>query len=127
MLWRGNTGVLGDLVIFPGGFGVGIAHSAVFIGLTSGVEKHEVAIAASGMYLSVSVGAVSGVSAASATFQMALRKGLSRALSGRKDASEVNCRPPGTVHCGSSLCRRLSRMLCRISTISRASKESFES
>ncbi|KAF2245268.1 MFS general substrate transporter [Trematosphaeria pertusa] len=75
-MWWGHTGILGDLVIFPGGFATGVAHSAVFIGLTSGVAEHEVAIAGSGMYLSVSVGAVSGISGASAIFQI-----ISNALS----------------------------------------------
>lgn len=93
-MWWGHTGILGDLVIFPGGFATGVAHSAVFIGLTSGVAEHEVAIAGSGMYLSVSVGAVSGISGASAIFQVALQTALKRALADRADSAEASRHPP---------------------------------
>ena len=44
-LWRGHTNTLESLIVFPGGFANGIAHSAVFIGLTSGVDENEIAIA----------------------------------------------------------------------------------
>ena len=76
-------------MILPGGFAVGVAHSAVFIGLTSGVADDGVAIAGSGLYLSGNVGGVSGVSGAAAIFQLALHSGLKRALQHRTDAPEV--------------------------------------
>ena len=74
----------------PAGFGTGMAHSAVFIGLTSAVAEDEVAIAGSGLYLSGNVGAAAGVSGAAATFQIALQMGLRYALEGRGDSSEVS-------------------------------------
>lgn len=88
-LWRGNTAFAGSLAIFPGGFATGVAHSAVFIGLTSGVAEEEVAIAGSGLYLSGSVGAVAGVSGASAVFQIALKRALRKALRGIHDGENV--------------------------------------
>jgi hypothetical protein len=81
-LWRGHTTIPESLAIFPGGFGNGVAYSAVFIGLTSGVAEEDIAIAGSGLYLSGNVGAVGGVSGASAVFQIALQKALRKALSG---------------------------------------------
>jgi hypothetical protein len=77
-------------LISPAGFAVGMAHSAIFVGLTSAVAEDEVAIAGSGLYLSGNLGGVTGVSGAAAAFQIALQLGLKRALAGRGDASEVN-------------------------------------
>lgn len=88
--WRGNTSVAESLFVFPGGLANGIAHSAVFIGLTSGVLEEEVAIAGSGLYLSGSIGAVAGVSGANAIFQFGLRKSLMEALRGRADRLKVS-------------------------------------
>jgi hypothetical protein len=88
--WRGHTTVWGSLLIFPAGFATGVAHSAVFVGLTSSVAEDEVAIAGSGLYLSGSVGGVTGVSGAAAAFQIVLQMGLNHALEGRSDASDVS-------------------------------------
>ncbi|KAI4954926.1 hypothetical protein J4E86_006236 [Alternaria arbusti] len=89
LFWRGHTTVLGSLLIFPAGFATGMAHSAVFVGLTSAVAEDEVAIAGSGLYLSGNVGGVTGVSGAAAVFQIVLQMGLNHALEGRNDASEI--------------------------------------
>lgn len=89
VLWNGKTNIAESLVVFPGGFANGVAHSAVFIGLTSGVHEEEVAIAGSGLYLSGSVGAVAGVSAASAIFQYGLRASLTATLEWRGDREKV--------------------------------------
>ncbi|THW92717.1 MFS general substrate transporter [Aureobasidium pullulans] len=80
VLWRGHTSTAGSLVIFFGGCASGMANSAVFVGLTAGVEKHQMAIATTGMYLSSNIAMVAGVSAASAIFQSALRSNLHQAL-----------------------------------------------
>ena len=89
LFWRGHTTVWGSLLIFPAGFATGMAHSAVFVGLTSAVAKDDVAIAGSGLYLSGNVGGVTGVSGAAAAFQIVLQMGLNHALEGRNDASEI--------------------------------------
>lgn len=83
------TSTPASLVIFFGGLGAGMAQSAVFVGLTAGIEKSNIAIAASGLYLSSNVGAVAGVSAAGAIFQNALRSRLESALSRESDGSEI--------------------------------------
>ncbi|KAL1311511.1 hypothetical protein AAFC00_001634 [Neodothiora populina] len=90
ILWRGSsTSVASSLVIFFAGLGTGMAHSAIFVGLTAGIEKENIAIATSGMYLSGNIGSVAGVSGAGAVFQSSLRWRLNRALSRESDGSEI--------------------------------------
>ncbi|THZ11867.1 MFS general substrate transporter, partial [Aureobasidium pullulans] len=89
VLWRGHTSTAGSLVIFFGGCASGMANSAVFVGLTAGVEKHQMAIATTGMYLSSNIAMVAGVSAASAIFQSALRSNLHRALGRMLGGDEI--------------------------------------
>lgn len=66
-----------------------MANSAVFVGLTAGVEKDEMAIATSGLYLSSGISVVTGVSAASAIFQTALKANLHRILARVVNGDEV--------------------------------------
>jgi hypothetical protein len=66
-----------------------MANSALFVGLTAGVEKDQIAIATTGLYLSSNIGVVAGVSAASAIFQSALRANLHRILERVVDGDEV--------------------------------------
>lgn len=66
-----------------------MAGSALFVGLTAGVEKDEIAIATSGLYLSAGISVVTGVSAASAVFQSALRANLHRILARVVNGDEV--------------------------------------
>jgi hypothetical protein len=89
--WRGHTSTAASLVIFFGGCASGMANSAVFVGLTAGVEKEQMAIATTGLYLSSNISVVAGVSAASAVFQSALRANLHRILERVVDGDEV-CR-----------------------------------
>lgn len=98
MFWQGNTGFSGSFLILPAGFATGVAHSAIFVGLTSAVEPEEVAIVGSGLYLSGNVGGVTGVSGAAAAFQIALRSGLKQVLEGRSKSVEVRylCSPEST-------------------------------
>jgi len=87
--WRGHTSTAGSLVIFFGGCASGMANSALFVGLTAGVEKDQIAIATTGLYLSSNISVVAGVSAASAIFQSALRANLHRILQRVVDGDEV--------------------------------------
>lgn len=66
-----------------------MANSAVFVGLTAGVEKDEMAIATSGLYLSSGISVVTGVSAASAIFHSALEANLHRMLARVVNGDEV--------------------------------------
>ncbi|EYE95188.1 MFS general substrate transporter [Aspergillus ruber CBS 135680] len=91
--WRGNTSPLESLLIFSGGFGTGIAHSAVFVSLANGVADEDIAIASSGFYLSGNIGGliggVLGVSAASAVHQVTLRRGLLTAFKTNTNCKEI--------------------------------------
>lgn len=88
--WDGHSNFWSSLLIFSGGFGTGIAHSAVFVALANGVAVEDTAIASSGFYLSGNIGLVSGISAGSAIYQVTLRRGLCRVLEGRDDAKQVS-------------------------------------
>lgn len=88
--WRGNTNPLGSLLVFFGGFGTGIAHSAVFVSLTNDVSDEDIAIASSGFFLSASIGGVVGVSATSAVYQAILRRGLLAAFKASTNREEVS-------------------------------------
>lgn len=98
--WDGHSNFWSSLLIFSGGLGTGIAHSAVFVALANGVAVEDTAIASSGFYLSGNIGLVSGISAGSAIHQITLRRELHRVLEGRDDAKQVSIR---TVHLKSQL------------------------
>jgi predicted MFS family arabinose efflux permease len=87
--WNGNTSIWESFYIFPGGLATGMISSSAFVGMAAGVEEGDIAIAGSGMYLCFSMGAVSGVTAGSATYQLSLRSGLERALRGVDGGSQV--------------------------------------
>ncbi|KAL1888400.1 hypothetical protein Sste5346_009608 [Sporothrix stenoceras] len=82
VFWRGapETPLWQCLFVFLGGLGTAAAHSAVFVALAAGVAEEDMAVAGSGLYLSGNIGAVAGLSAASALFQASLRSGLTQRL-----------------------------------------------
>jgi hypothetical protein len=88
-LWRGNTPSWQSIFIFPGGFATGIAHASLFVALATSVEEKDMAIAGSGLYLSGNIGAVTGLSLASAVFNNALNDGLNSALSNLPDGQDI--------------------------------------
>ncbi len=90
ILWRGNTQIWIALPILPVGFALGVAYSAIFIGLSASVEKEDIAIAASGLYLSVNVGMIAGVSIGTAVYVATLESSLSAALSFLPDHEAVS-------------------------------------
>ncbi|KAF2119489.1 major facilitator superfamily transporter [Lophiotrema nucula] len=85
--WHGHTNWLESLYIIPGGFGTGVAQSAVFIALQAGIDPKHTAVAAAALYLSSSVGMVTGMAGVSATLQEMLRRGLVRRI-GNFDLSD---------------------------------------
>lgn len=89
-LWKGHTTILESLAILPGGMAAGMVSSSTFVGLAAGVAEEDVAVAASGMYLFFNIGAIAGASAGSAVWQTSLRSGLTAALEGVKNGSEVS-------------------------------------
>lgn len=64
--WRGNTNWWESLYIAMGGFGSGMAASAVFVGLAAVVEPAHKAVVTSGLQLAIPIGMLLGVSAGSA-------------------------------------------------------------
>ncbi|KAF2021707.1 MFS general substrate transporter, partial [Aaosphaeria arxii CBS 175.79] len=78
--WHGNTNWLESLYIFPGGFGTGIAQSALFISLQAAIDPSHMAVAAASLYLAFSVGAIGGMAGVSAVLQSKLRSGLDKRL-----------------------------------------------
>ncbi|KAK0638139.1 Multidrug resistance protein fnx1 [Lasiodiplodia hormozganensis] len=74
--WKSHTNLWESLYIIPGGFGTGIAASALFIAITACVEPSFVAIASSTMYLSTSIGALVGLASSSAVLQTIVHRGL---------------------------------------------------
>jgi hypothetical protein len=87
--WRGNTQAWQSIFIFPGGLATGIAHASLFVALASSIEEKDMAIAGSGLYLSGNIGAVTGLSLASAVFTGALRHDLAAALSGFPEGKRI--------------------------------------
>jgi hypothetical protein len=91
--WHGNTSFVESLYIIPGGFGNGIALSAMFVALTTGIDHCEMAIGSSGLYLSSSVGMAAGISIVSALLQSALGKQLRISLEGFDRMQDVSAIP----------------------------------
>lgn len=94
LFWNGgDTPDWMSIFTFLGGFATGTAHSALFVALAAGVGEQDMAIAGSGLYLCGSVGAVSGMCAASALFQSALGSALNQALDTGEipNSKEVSC------------------------------------
>jgi hypothetical protein len=90
LTWRGNTPAWQSLFVFFGGFGTGIAQSALFVDLAAGVTESEMAIASSGLYLFASIGAVAGVTTANSMFAAALKQSLETALSDWPNGHKVS-------------------------------------
>ena len=88
-LWRGKTNIWESLYIGPGGLGTGIVLATTFIGLAAGVDESEMAIASTGLYLSVNIGSLVGASLASTVLQTSLRKGLDKGLKGFANRESV--------------------------------------
>ncbi|KAJ3535826.1 hypothetical protein NM208_g6975 [Fusarium decemcellulare] len=71
--WHGQTNWAESIYVFPGGLGTGIAHSAAFIALQASIDPKDKAAAASGLFMTITLGAIVGMAATSATIQGVLR------------------------------------------------------
>ncbi|KAK3391496.1 major facilitator superfamily domain-containing protein [Sordaria brevicollis] len=88
--WHGNTNWFESLYIFPGGFGMGVASSALFISLQMVIDPAHMAPAVSFMYLMQTVWMTIGLPAANAIMQTVLRRKLGvRLLELGYDSAEV--------------------------------------
>lgn len=88
-LWHGNTPAWQSIFIFPGGFATGMAHASLFVALATSIDEKDMAIAGSGLYLSGNIGAVTGLSLASAIFKDALRTALQKNLHGVAGGKQI--------------------------------------
>ncbi|EFX06583.1 multidrug resistance protein [Grosmannia clavigera kw1407] len=78
--WHGHTNWWEALYIFPGGFGTGVATSAVFISVQVVVEPIHLAPAISILYLGGTCASVLGLTSASMVMQAMLKVSLGRRL-----------------------------------------------
>ena len=72
--WRGNTGWLETLYIFPAGLGFGVSLSSAFIGLNARIKQAQTAVATSGFYLCLNLGSMCGLAVASVLIQSSMRE-----------------------------------------------------
>ncbi len=91
--WRGNTSFWESLYIFPGGFGTGIVQATTFVALAAGVDETQMAIAGTGLYLSVNLGGLVGAGLASKVQLAGLKSGLEVGLEGFRDRQLVSLVP----------------------------------
>ena len=88
--WRGHTSLWESLYIFPGGFGTGIVMITTFVALAAGVDETQMAIAGTGLFLSMNLGSVVGASLVSKILQASLRTGLNAGLKDFPDGQLVS-------------------------------------
>ncbi|KAI1272989.1 major facilitator superfamily transporter [Xylaria sp. FL0933] len=78
--WLGNTNWWESLYIVFGGFGAGMAGSAVFVSINAVVEPEHKAVANSGLQLAMPIGMLLGVTAGSAVMLDVLQRVLNKKL-----------------------------------------------
>lgn len=88
--WHGQTDWAATLLIFPGGFGMGVAMSTTFIALTAGAASADLAIVGAGLYEAHGIGAALGSCITMSVLQAALRPMLAQALGHIGVSEEVN-------------------------------------
>lgn len=110
LTWRGHTNLLESFYIAPGGFGTGVVMSTTFVCLAAGVEESQMAIASTGLYLSVNIGTLMGTSLASSVLQTSLRKGLNQGLKDFPDQENVS-------YLGSCITSRFAFWSCEVTNI----------
>jgi predicted MFS family arabinose efflux permease len=80
--WNGVTNFWESLYIIPGGFGTGLAQAGVFVGMTSELEPHEIAMATGGLFLFTNFGVSTSITATNAALEIEFRKQLEQNLTG---------------------------------------------
>ncbi|KAH6685877.1 major facilitator superfamily transporter [Plectosphaerella plurivora] len=78
--WHGNTNIWESLYIVPGGFGMGVVQSAVFISVQASVHPSNKAAATSGMWLSTSIGMILGLATISSVVTETMKWDLNATL-----------------------------------------------
>ena len=90
--WHEKISVWEVLETFPGGLGMGIVGSAIFIALTSSVEHKDIAMATGGMYLGSAFGMMTGIAVSTSVQLTSLRWLLVERLQG-PGSERVRSRP----------------------------------
>ncbi|PVI04942.1 MFS general substrate transporter [Periconia macrospinosa] len=79
--WRGNTiNAFESLYNFPGGFGMGVVSSSLFVGIQAAIDPEHSAVAASTLYFAGLVGCMTGMAGTSAVLLGGLNGALDRRL-----------------------------------------------
>ncbi|KAG7136145.1 Vacuolar membrane amino acid uptake transporter fnx2 like protein [Verticillium longisporum] len=78
--WHGHTNLWESLYIVPGGFGQGVAISAVFVSVQAAVDARHKAAAISGLYLCTTVGMIVGLATVSAVVMGTMKAALDARL-----------------------------------------------
>lgn len=88
--WKGDTNIWESFYIFPGGFGMGICGSVIFVAMTAAIEPRDIAMATSGLFQTLNISVAVGVTAVSSTLRFSLQSSLAERLTG-PDAPRVCC------------------------------------
>ena len=80
--WHGNTSPWESIYIAPGGFGTGIAQTAVFTSIQASVCKKKRAPALAGMFLVIQLGFITGLTAVGTLVMETVRWKLDLLLAG---------------------------------------------
>ncbi|KAH6706681.1 hypothetical protein VD0002_g8904 [Verticillium dahliae] len=78
--WHGHTNLWESLYIVPGGFGQGVAISAVFVSVQAAVDPRHKAAAIAGLYLCTTVGMIVGLATVSAVVMGTMKAALDARL-----------------------------------------------
>lgn len=74
--WHGNTGFWESLEIVPGGFGMGICGSVIFVAMAAAVEHKDMAMATSGLFQSLNISVATGITLANSILRWSLQSEL---------------------------------------------------
>ncbi|KAJ2986517.1 hypothetical protein NUW58_g4989 [Xylaria curta] len=78
--WRGETNWLESFYILPGGLGMGIGHSVLFVSTQASADPDHASAAVSTLLLSNAIGIIVGVACLSATMKEVLQRSLEAKL-----------------------------------------------
>ena len=86
--WQGHTRILESMYIIPGGFGMGICQSVIFVAMTAAIEPKDIAMATSGLFQTMNISVAVGLTAVTSLMRVSLQTELERTLQG-PNKSEV--------------------------------------
>ncbi|CAJ0546540.1 Ff.00g011670.m01.CDS01 [Fusarium sp. VM40] len=78
--WHGNTNWFQSFYILPGGFGLGMTYSALFVATQASADPEHASAAVSTLFLSNAIGVIVGIASISSAIKMVLRRSLDEKL-----------------------------------------------